>query len=421
LPVLREKAKLIDNPKNTYRIIVSVMMLKEGWDVKNVVVIVPLRAYGSQILVEQTLGRGLRRITPPDSKWDEKLIVIEHPKFRELWKSEIKDQELDIEIKKANRIYEAPNKIEVDKNKLQYDIDIPVVEGGVTRDISRMSDLNVGKMARNPFKFNKIELPKIMYKEEELLTRKLVRIKELAFDYTDNYSIYLSFITKAILTKVGGSSKFDELVPKVKEYIENHLFDKKVNIKDKEVVIKLNYPPIRERLMALFTDAVNKLTKHEEEYSLVKYYKVSITEPFHTSEKVYAAKKTIFNQIPIDNKYEKEFVMYLDNQDEVLAFIKILMRFPTHIPYYNQYGFLKHYFPDFIIKVKNGFVLLETKGEGFDEMESAKIKAKYGAKWCEKVSKLTGKKWTYVKVVDKEFSKYETLKFSKVVDILKQN
>jgi len=35
-------------------------MLKEGWDVKNVYVIVSLRASVSEILTEQTLGRGLR-------------------------------------------------------------------------------------------------------------------------------------------------------------------------------------------------------------------------------------------------------------------------------------------------------------------------------------------------------------------------
>jgi len=42
------------------RAIVSVSMLKEGWDVKNIYVICALRALASQVLTEQTLGRGLR-------------------------------------------------------------------------------------------------------------------------------------------------------------------------------------------------------------------------------------------------------------------------------------------------------------------------------------------------------------------------
>ena len=50
----------VENPESDVRVIVAVGMLKEGWDVKNVYVIASLRASVSQILTEQTLGRGLR-------------------------------------------------------------------------------------------------------------------------------------------------------------------------------------------------------------------------------------------------------------------------------------------------------------------------------------------------------------------------
>ena len=52
-----ERLEDMDNP---YRIVISVGMLKEGWDVKNVYVIASMRASVSDILTEQTLGRGLR-------------------------------------------------------------------------------------------------------------------------------------------------------------------------------------------------------------------------------------------------------------------------------------------------------------------------------------------------------------------------
>ena len=57
-------ANEIDSNDNPYKAIVSVLMLKEGWDVRNVTTIVGLRTYGtpSKILPEQTLGRGLRRM-----------------------------------------------------------------------------------------------------------------------------------------------------------------------------------------------------------------------------------------------------------------------------------------------------------------------------------------------------------------------
>lgn len=50
----------VEEPNSPVRAIVSVSMLKEGWDVKNIYVICALRALASQVLTEQTLGRGLR-------------------------------------------------------------------------------------------------------------------------------------------------------------------------------------------------------------------------------------------------------------------------------------------------------------------------------------------------------------------------
>ena len=64
LELLRKQSNEIDSWKSPYKAIVSVLMLKEGWDVRNVTTIVGLRAYAaeSNILPEQTLGRGLRRM-----------------------------------------------------------------------------------------------------------------------------------------------------------------------------------------------------------------------------------------------------------------------------------------------------------------------------------------------------------------------
>ncbi|MGH2559097.1 MAG: DEAD/DEAH box helicase, partial [Thermomicrobiales bacterium] len=50
----------LEEPGSPYRVVISVGMLKEGWDVKNVYVIASMRASVSEILTEQTLGRGLR-------------------------------------------------------------------------------------------------------------------------------------------------------------------------------------------------------------------------------------------------------------------------------------------------------------------------------------------------------------------------
>jgi type III restriction enzyme len=63
LEQLRKDADAVDEDTSPYKAVVSVMMLREGWDVRNVMTIVGLRPYGSlaKILPEQTLGRGLRK------------------------------------------------------------------------------------------------------------------------------------------------------------------------------------------------------------------------------------------------------------------------------------------------------------------------------------------------------------------------
>ncbi|MBC7237890.1 MAG: DEAD/DEAH box helicase family protein, partial [Chloroflexi bacterium] len=80
---LREMSRELDSPDSKFRCVVSVMMLREGWDVRNVTTIVPLRPYSAKsgILPEQTLGRGLRRMFPL-GEVPEVVTVIEHPAFR---------------------------------------------------------------------------------------------------------------------------------------------------------------------------------------------------------------------------------------------------------------------------------------------------------------------------------------------------
>ena len=62
LEVARRIAREVDYETNPVNAIVSVLMLREGWDVQNVTVVVGLRPYSSKanILPEQTVGRGLR-------------------------------------------------------------------------------------------------------------------------------------------------------------------------------------------------------------------------------------------------------------------------------------------------------------------------------------------------------------------------
>jgi len=410
----REAARKIDSPDNPYEIIVSVMMLKEGWDVRSVCVIVPLRAFDSPVLAEQTLGRGLRRVNPNNDSWDEKLIVLDHPRFRQLWEAEIAKGELIADFTSANNAYEPSNLVKVNPEKVKFDIEIPIVEGGLCRTVPDFTKLDVAQLPSSLFILSEIELPKVLYREKDLLEQKVVREKILAFDYTESFSLYLSYICKAITTKAGALGIFAELVPKVRVYIENYLFDQCVDGKNPEVTKKLNHIPIREKLIDIFCTEINSLSRKEEKTSIPRHFKVSETLAFHTSEPVTQVKKSVFDVLPYPRRgpFEREFMTYLDQKDKVQAFTKVLSRHPLHIPYYDDDGYLHYYIPDFIVKAEREMYLVETKGG----MESAEvpIKDREAQRWCENVEKLSGQPWKYLKVKRIDIETFLTLNFEEL-------
>jgi type III restriction enzyme len=84
---LAELAK-VEDPHSPVRIIISVGMLKEGWDVRNVYVIASMRSSVSEILTEQTLGRGMRLPFGyyTDVEILDTLEVIAHERYQDLLK-----------------------------------------------------------------------------------------------------------------------------------------------------------------------------------------------------------------------------------------------------------------------------------------------------------------------------------------------
>src|SRR5881227_2535338 len=76
----------VESPDEPTEIVVHVNMLKEGWDVTNLYTIVPLRAANARILIEQSIGRGLRLpygkrtgVAPVD-----RLNIVAHDRFQEI-------------------------------------------------------------------------------------------------------------------------------------------------------------------------------------------------------------------------------------------------------------------------------------------------------------------------------------------------
>lgn len=98
------RLKLVDSPASKVEWIVSVSMLSEGWDVKNVFQIVPHeeRAFNSKLLIAQVLGRGLRR--PDDWKGEDPMVTVFN---HDAWSGRIKhlvNEILEIERRLTSRV-----------------------------------------------------------------------------------------------------------------------------------------------------------------------------------------------------------------------------------------------------------------------------------------------------------------------------
>ena len=143
------KQKLFSIDKRAVpKIIVSVFMLREGFDVNNICVIVPLRASTSTILLEQTIGRGVRLMwrepeyTELKNETREKLLVkkqepgnyidilsiIEQPNFIEFYDKELGDALVEIhESPQKGKILGDIGVVGLKENYKEYDLFIPLI------------------------------------------------------------------------------------------------------------------------------------------------------------------------------------------------------------------------------------------------------------------------------------------------------
>lgn len=149
LEKLRKQSNDIDDDSSPYKAIVSVLMLKEGWDVRNVTTIVGLRAYSakSNILPEQTLGRGLRKMYR--GGMEEYVSVVGTEAFMEFVESiQAEGVELERKAMGEGTKPKTPLVVEVDNENTQKDIDaldieIPVMTPRVYREYKNLADLDV--------------------------------------------------------------------------------------------------------------------------------------------------------------------------------------------------------------------------------------------------------------------------------------
>ncbi len=423
---LRELANQVDSDDNNIKAVVSVLMLKEGWDVKNVTTVVGLRPFvaASNILPEQALGRGLRRMYFGEDQTEE-LNVVGTPAFMEFVES-IKSEGVILEKRSMGKGSDpsGPTIIEIDKEKdlEKLDIEIPVLSPSIIREYKNLEELDVQE-----FKFTPIELKEFTPEEQKNIllrdilddeVRKEVKIDSLHINATS----IITFFTKSIMTELRLYGGQDILYGKLKQFLRDKLFGQTVNLEDSNVARNLSETDVRYLIRETFKKEINALTVVDTGTTEVQnYIKVSNQKTFSIPRPKHylPAKKSIFNKIACDGGFELKFAGFLDAAVDVNRFIKNYIQLGFKMEYVNHEGGIGYYHPDFVIHLENGerFVV-ETKGaENVDDprkIERLKV-------WCEDATKSTGKiyRHLYVRQEDWDSLGLTPNSFAEIVTVFK--
>lgn len=404
IPELREKAKNVDSFQSKERAIVSTMMLNEGWDVRNVNIIVGLRSFTAtrNILPEQVIGRGLRKmfpeLNPNPAKCINTLEVIGNDNFLGLVDILEKEENLQLPEFDVKEPIVLPT-IFVDIKKKNKDIEIPILTPRIIKKEPILDKKLIKKLPslRLPLEKSKTA---ITYEGRDVIRDMKIVEKKWRLPVPRNSGSVIAYYADIIRRNLKLPSSFADFYPLVKEYVVNKLFSKKVNLDNPDVLYTLSSLQVQTQLVNLFVEKFKDLTFKKQEVKRMGAKKVLEMKPFVWAKLVYPADKCILNYVPCDNNLEIDFSKWLDGLQDVGAFTKIVPRLGFFLEYKSEENLLRNYYPDFLLKTVMGFYLIETKGLKGVEVD---YKDKRAIQWCKDATKLTGKKWAFARINQDQF------------------
>ena len=451
---IKQKLFSIDK-RDVPKIIISVLMLREGFDVNNICVIVPLRASTSTILLEQTIGRGLRLMwrepeyTELKNETREKLLVkkqepgnyidilsiIEQPNFIEFYNKELGDALVEI--------HKSPQKggiigdigvVRLKEDYREYDLFIPLIIN--ERDEELVStELSFDNLESFPVPLEQLK-PLVnqkgsIFKSEEMTVKTRFGEYEVTSDIftATNYNSFIQKIVNAITSipvKVGKKSPKvfplmqinTRLVAKLTDdYIRQKLFGKDFDpLKDNNWrILLLTESKIVQHIVKNVSKTIYDLQNSIKvnEAKVEKHYFSELEEIKVRDEYSVTVSKTIYPKIPYpSNKggFEKAFIEFTDSDSQVNAFMKIHEHYHdfAKIIYIRDDGMLAPYSPDFIVKIDEKIFIVETKAEKDLNNQNVLSKRLATIDWIEKVNQLNSDDrmncvWSYVLLGENTF------------------
>ena len=423
---LRERANAIDGMDSPYKAIISVMVLKEGWDVRNVTTIVGLRAYSakSNILPEQTLGRGLRKMYP--GGLEEYVSVVGTNAFMDFVEP-IQAEGVVLERKPMGEGTQAktPLVVEIDKENEKKDIDaldieIPVLTPRVYREYKNLGALDVGVLEyqRVPYRqFSEEEQREIVFKD--ITTGEVTHTTILDTAGIADYRSVIGYFAQTMMKDLRLVSGYDVLYGKVKAFIQDQLFDRPVDLESPNTLRNLSELAASKTLLETFKKAINALTVQDKGDAEIRdTIKLRQTRPFVAKDQGYLIpKKSVFNRIIGDSRFELLFARFLEDcaDDDVISYAKNYLAVHFKLDYVNAHGDISNYYPDFLVKLSaTRIVIVETKGQ---EDLDVPLKMERLRQWCEDINRVQSNvTYDFVYADEESFEKYKPTSFRQLLD-----
>lgn len=420
---LRRLSNEIDDAGSPYKAIVSVLMLKEGWDVRNVTTIVGLRAYSakSNILPEQTLGRGLRKMYFGGLR--EQVSVVGTDAFMEFVESiQLEGVELERKPMGDGTGAKAPLVIEIDRENIKKDIDaldieIPILTPRIYREYKNLEELDIKVLGNKKLKymqFSEEEQREIVFKD--ITTGEITHKTVLDSVGVADFSSVIGFFAKTIMGDLRLFSGYNVLYGKVKAFVQDELFTQRVNLESTNTLRNLSELEASRTIIDTFKKAINALTVRDRGSAEIRdTIKLRNTRPFMVKEQDYRpAQKSVFNRIVGDSHLELLFADFLERCPDVISYAKNYLAVNFRLDYIREDGSISNYIPDFFVKLSpTEIIIVETKGrEDLDVPEKmARLK-----QWCIDINTSQSKiRFDFVYVDEDSFRKYHPISMKSLI------
>ena len=449
------KKKLFDIDRyKSPKVVISVLMLREGFDVNNICVLVPLRSSQAPILLEQLVGRGLRLMWresdyidikredrlrvlknhQPPRTYIDTLSIVEHPAFIKFY-DDLQDQGLvavdegDVGVGGATGDILT---VGLREDYGKYDFQWSVI---LHDSIDEFEDAEIDLDDLEPFTMYPLPLlRKFLAKEGETFVSQESLTKTTFGKYkvtanlfnASGYNEYLQKLLRVVTLRFENCRRQGFPTIQINGWKTVQVMDWYI----REKLFAIPFDPFQGSDWKILLAKDGIVTKHIVEQFAVAIYKMQSrlttidAEVSHTDFSSLKAikmresysldvQKCIYPRLGYPSHgggLEKAFIEFLDRDAEVERFLKINESGHSFaiIFYVRKDGLMATYHPDFIVATADKVYLIETKGD--DKVDDVNVRQKQTAtiEWIKKINALESKDrmnrtWEYVLIGESVF------------------